>query len=257
MSRSTVVLLLVLCAAIAGLIVFQKMRTKQAVQIDGSPSSDTTTVAGKTPNPAAGNTTTTPGTPRIRPLNGENRTAVAIPSITERSNDNVSRTTIAAANPATVGRAPLPIQPIVEPLDDLTPKPLPVMEKEYFTATNRDVRLDLMMDIADTSNAEAVKTLTRLFEVETDTDLKVDLLDSLLGIEGFKEEKLIMLTLGARQGLPNEVRQSAIDGLIDLDDRRAIPVLNGLLNDPDEEIREGAKDALEMLQSQPAVQLKQ
>jgi len=35
-----------------------------------------------------------------------------------------------------------------------------------------------------------------------------------------------------------------------------IPVLNGLLNDPDEEIREGAKDALEMLQSQPAVKLK-
>ena len=148
------------------------------------------------------------------------------------------------------------MQPVPDPLEDPAPKPLPVMEKEYFTSTNRDVRLDLMMDIADASSAESVKTLTRLFEAETDTDLKVDLLDSLLGIEGFKEEKLIMLTLGARQGLPNEVRQSAIDGLIDLDDRRVIPVLNGLLNDPEEEIREAAKDALEMIQSQPAVQLK-
>ena len=64
-----------------------------------------------------------------------------------------------------------------------------------------------------------------------------------------------MLTMGARQGLPNEVRQSAIDGLIDLDDQRVIPVLNGLLNDPDEEIREGAKDALEMIQSQPVIKL--
>jgi hypothetical protein len=35
---------------------------------------------------------------------------------------------------------------------------------------------------------------------------------------------------------------------------RVIPVLNGLLYDPDEEIREGAKDALKMLQSQPALQ---
>ena len=256
MSRNTVILLVALCAAIAGLIVLQKMRTKQVVQIDGAPAGETSVVPGKTPGSAPGNVATTPGTPRIRPLNGESRTAVVIPSNTQLSNATVSRTTIAAANPATAGRPPLPVQPVVEPLDDLTPKPLPVMEKEYFTATNRDVRLDLMMDIADTSSAEAVKALTRLFEAETDADLKVDLLDSLLGIEGFKEEKLIMLTLGARQGLPSEVRQSAIDGLIDLDDRRAIPVLNGLLNDPDEEIREGAKDALEMLQSQPAVQLK-
>jgi len=135
-------------------------------------------------------------------------------------------------------------------------KPLPVLEKDYTATTNRDQRLDIMMDIAETPGAEAVKVLTRLFEAESDLDLKVDLLDSLLGIEGFKDEKLIMLTLGARQALPSEVRQSAIDGLIDLDDQRVIPILNGLLNDPDAEIREAAKDAIEMLQSQPAVQLK-
>jgi HEAT repeat protein len=113
-----------------------------------------------------------------------------------------------------------------------------------------------MMDIADAPGPDAVRALTRLFQVETDPDLKVDLLDSLLGIEGLVEEKLKMLTLGAEKGLPTEVRQSAIDGLIDLDDPRVIPVLNGLLNDPDEEVREGAKDALEMLQAKPAVKLK-
>ena len=249
MSRNTVVLLVVLCAAIAGLIVFQNMRSKPASQ---NTSSSPREIAATAPNNGA----VPPPTTRMRPLNGEPRTTVALPSNAQSSNDNISRTTIAAANPATAGRPPLPVQPVPDPLEDPAPKPLPVMEKEYFTATNRDVRLDLMMDIADASSAESVKTLTRLFEAEMDTDLKVDLLDSLLGIEGFKEEKLIMLTLGARQGLPNEVRQSAIDGLIDLDDRRVIPVLNGLLNDPEEEIREAAKDALEMIQSQPAVQLK-
>lgn len=135
-------------------------------------------------------------------------------------------------------------------------KPLPVLEKDYATATNRDVRLDIMMDIAEMPGPESVKALTRLFEAETDTDLKVDLLDSLLGIEGFKEEKLVMLRMGAQQGLATEIRQSAIDGLIDLDDQRVIPVLNGMFTDPDEEIREGAKDALEMIQSLPAVQTK-
>lgn len=134
---------------------------------------------------------------------------------------------------------------------DLEVKPLPVLEKNYLATTNHDDRLDAMMDIADQSSADAVKTLTRLFEAETDPDLKVDLIDSLLGIDGFKEEKLMMLTLASRQGLPKEVRQSAIDGLIDLDDQRTVPILNGLLNDPSEEIREAAQDALEMISAEP------
>lgn len=135
-------------------------------------------------------------------------------------------------------------------------KPLPVLEKNYTATTNHDERLDVMMDIADAPGPESIQALSRLFDLETDADLKVDLLDSLLGIEGFAEEKLKMLTKGTQKGLPSDVRQSAIDGLIDLEDQRVIPVLNGLLNDPDEEIRESAKDALEMLQSQPAVKLK-
>jgi HEAT repeat protein len=70
------------------------------------------------------------------------------------------------------------------------------------------------------------------------------------------EETLAMLKLGTEKGLPTEVRQSAIDGLIDLEDQRVIPILNGLLNDPDEDIRDGAKDALEMLQTTPKTVLK-
>ena len=173
----------------------------------------------------------------------------------------VGRTAVAAANPpgtTAVPRAGVQLPPINLANTNELPivKPLPALEKDYASATNRDTRLDIMMDIAETPGADAVRALTRLFEIETDTDLKIDLLDSLLGIDGFKEDKLIMLTLGARQGLSSEIRQSAIDGLIDLDDARVIPVLNGLLNDPDEEIREGAQDALEMIQSaqaQPAV----
>jgi HEAT repeat protein len=132
---------------------------------------------------------------------------------------------------------------------------LPVLIQNYATSTNRDDRLDIMMDIADLPGPDSIRALSTLFDAETDNDLKVDLLDSLLGIEGFVDEKLKMLTKGTAKNLSSEVRQSAIDGLIDLDDQRVIPVLNGLLNDPDEEIRESAKDALEMLQSQPAVKI--
>ena len=140
-----------------------------------------------------------------------------------------------------------------EPDPDAAPKPLPVLEKNYLATTNQEERLDILMDIADTPSAESIKTLARLFSVESDPELKIDLLDSLLAIDGFKEEKLDMLKLGVRPGLPIEVRQSAIDGLIDLDDPRVIAVFNGLLNDPEEDVREAAKDALEMLQPETPV----
>ena len=245
MSRNTVILLVVLCAGVAGLIVFSKMRSAQ--QSPGVQQTARDAVA----SPAPANSERPNNAPVVSGRATQPAPAPA-PTITMISTGAPQMTTLPRAVPGgtslpALAHVPGTTTQIENPVPDL--KPLPVLEKEYATATNRDVRLDLMMDIAETPGPESIKTLTRLFEAETDTDLKVDLLDSLLGIEGFKEEKLIMLTMGARQGLPVEVRQSAIDGLIDLDDQRVIPVLNGLLNDPDPEIREGAKDALEMLQT--------
>lgn len=252
MSRITVIVLVVLCIGVGVLI---SVRTRQSGP--SSPASSSTD-----PKPVArGNNAATP--PETRPANPVATTPVPTvdPAAPPIGQPGVGRTTVAARgtpgapihpSPATNGITKfLPINRAnTNELPDI--KPLPVLEKDYATATNRDTRLDIMMDIAETPSADAVRALTRLFEIETDGDLKVDLLDSLLGIEGFKEEKLIMLTMGARQGLPQEVRQSAIDGLIDLEDPRVVPVLNGLLNDPDPEIREGAQDALEMIQSAQA-----
>lgn len=236
--------------------------------------------ASTTNPPQTSQTTDTPGTSRSGQPGGTSadpapgtpggNSAVVTPTVNPtptqatqagNANSGVGRNGVAAPGTQVTGTprvAALPPINLADTNELPVVKPLPTLEKDYASATNRDTRLDIMMDIADNPSAESVRTLTRLFEVETDTDLKVDLLDSLLGIDGFKEEKLIMLTLGSRQGLPSEVRQSAIDGLIDLDDQRVIPVLNGLLNDPDAEIREGAQDALEMIQaaqSQPAVKL--
>ena len=244
MSRNLVILLMVMCAAVAGMIVFSKMRLRPGQQAAVNVPTDTTPAA----TPAV-----THNPPPVQPP--VVHTPVAVPSNVQIP---VVKPLVPQIQTGTVARATTIPVPVItnESLSALETKPLPVLEKEYVTTTNRDTRLDLMMDIADAPGPEAVRALTRLFQIETDPDLKVDLLDSLLGIEGQVEEKLKMLTLGAEKGLPTDVRQSAIDGLIDLDDPRVIPVLNGLLNDPDEEVREGAKDALEMLQSKPAVKLK-
>jgi hypothetical protein len=240
MSRNLVILLVVLSAGIAGLIVFSKLRSPTDSRLASNQ-------PGEAPVP-----TVPPRAPSGGPAGKTPVAQTNQPTVTGR---------VATIPPLPPGTTPLlQLAPAIPTATNDEPaletKPLPVLEKEYTTTTNRDTRLDLMMDIAETPSADAVKALTRLFEVETDPDLKVDLIDSLLGIEGFKDEKLIMLTMGARQGLPSDVRQSAIDGLIDLDDQRVIPVLNGLLNDPDEEIRESAKDAIEMLQSEPPVLIK-
>ena len=249
MSRNTVILLVVLCAGIAGLIIFSKMRSSQGTTPLQPVAREST---APTESGSVGRSAVASPFKATKPVPPANPAPVATSIPTSApAMASIPHATPGSSNAPALVRAPVTNA-------DVEVKPLPVLEKEYAATTNRDERLDLMMDIAEVSSPESVKALTRLFEVETDPDLKVDLLDSLLGIEGFNDEKLIMLTMGARQGLPSDVRQSAIDGLIDLDDQRVIPILNGLLNDPDAEIREAAKDALELVQSQaqPTVILK-
>ena len=240
MSRNLVILLVVLCAGVAGLIIYSKVRPT------GGSHADTTTVVDAAPAP----------TPPPPPGGNGSTPVVHTPQVSVAPVTPAVSVTPPVPQVKTVPLAGSPLTPVLTNEMELPAKPLAVLEKEYAATTNRDERLDLMMDISDLPGPEAVRALTRLFQIETDNDLKVDLLDSLLGIEGQIEEKHKLLTLGTAKGLTGEVRQSAIDGLIDLDDPRVIPVLNSLLNDPDEEIRESAKDALEMLQTQPAVKLK-
>ena len=248
MSRNLLIVLVVLCAGIAGLIMFSGNKSGTTLHpIVTTPSPDATAgTPGTAVNPAP--------TP-VAPVPGNNGTTL--------TPGNTGRPTVVAPAPAVLqtgllARTMPPGAPIpaVNPLDMPDTKPLPVLEKDYLANTNREDRLDLMMDITDWPGPETVKVLTRLFQAETDAELRVDLLDSLLSIDGSVDEKLAMLALGAAKGQPTEVRQSAIDGLIDLEDQRVIPILNGLLNDPDEEIREGAKDALEMLQTPTPTTLK-
>jgi HEAT repeat protein len=44
-----------------------------------------------------------------------------------------------------------------------------------------------------------------------------------------------------------EVREAAIEALTDVDAKVALPVLKALTTDPNEEIRDAAKDAIELL----------
>ena len=219
MSRNLLIVLVVLCAGIAGLIIFSGTKST-TVQPVTAP--DTTAVT-PAPTPTPG-TAVTPAPTPVTPVAG-NSTAVTpgTPTVVTPGATAVLQTGMVAKLHSGT------LVPIPNPLDMPETKPLPELEKNYLATTNREDRLDLMMDITDWPGPETVKALTRLFQAETDPELRVDLLDSLLSIEGSVEEKLAMLKLGTEKGLPTEVRQSAIDGLIDLEDlavaaREDVPV---------------------------------
>jgi hypothetical protein len=121
------------------------------------------------------------------------------------------------------------------------------LEKEYLAATELTDKIRAIYDITDPGTPQALDALTRLFRVETDPELKRQLIDALPDIEGEQDRKLAMLTTAILPTQPAEVRQAAIDSMVLLEDRRAISILQSLLNDPVEDIRDDAKDAIEQL----------
>lgn len=126
------------------------------------------------------------------------------------------------------------------------------LETAYITNPEFSARVETIYKLTDAGTPEAITSLGRLFHMEKDPDLKTEILDSLFDVDGQDERKAALLSAGAGADQPKEVRMSAIDGLEDVDAKYALPILQALTSDPDEEIRDAAKDAIEMLQAEPS-----
>jgi hypothetical protein len=111
------------------------------------------------------------------------------------------------------------------------------LKGQFGKATTFDDRFDLALQIGAVGTAEAVATLEQLFREERDKDLRVELINALMGMTGCKDERLRFLQAGLLPDQPLEVREAAMDGLVDLQDARALPLLAGLLNDPNPKIQ--------------------
>jgi hypothetical protein len=122
------------------------------------------------------------------------------------------------------------------------------LEAAYRNTTDDSTKFEIIDQLTDMDNLAALQALDRLFQGEKDVDMKVEILESIQMFDGNNPYKLQLLSLAARQGQPKEIRSAAIDGMLDLDDKSVIPVLQTLRNDPDPDIREEAKDALEFYQ---------
>jgi hypothetical protein len=126
-----------------------------------------------------------------------------------------------------------------------SPQKIPALEKAYSETADAKQRRAIAYKLADIGNVGSVQALGRLFQKETDPDLKDDLLSALWVIDGSDKEKVAVYALAVRSNQPDEVRKEAIDGLSDIEDAAALPVLQALLTDPSQEIRDAAQEAID------------
>ena len=121
-------------------------------------------------------------------------------------------------------------------------------EADEETRTNIVANLAELVD-KGADKGDVAKALTSMFGMEKSTNIKVAILDELAALDPPSLLEQVMSALLPDQ--PPEVRDEAVSILQDLGDKRAIPALQTLLNDPDEDLREEAQEAIKSLNSPP------
>jgi hypothetical protein len=119
------------------------------------------------------------------------------------------------------------------------------LERKYLATTDPDARKEIVDRLRDLDNAEAVQVLGRLFQGTTDPETKVSLLGTLDEMDT-EAGKLPILARAISSEQPQEVRAAAIESLTAIDQPAALHLLEGLTNDPDPQISEAAKGALQI-----------
>jgi hypothetical protein len=122
-------------------------------------------------------------------------------------------------------------------------------ETDYQNTPDFQKRVVIIYNLSSVDSPDTIDTIGRLFLGEKDKELKIELVNSLLDIDGQNDKKLAILSTAIRGDQPKDVRLEGIDGMGDTEDKRAIQMLQALLTDPDEDIREGAQDTIDQLQT--------
>jgi HEAT repeat protein len=122
----------------------------------------------------------------------------------------------------------------------------------HATASKID-RSTMASDIAKLADVGVPKpqiasALGYLFRDENSVEVKSDILNELGDLEEPSAYDQIVQGLDQRQ--PDEVRVAAIEALDSLGDKRALPILQPLLTDRDEDVRDAAQSATDSLKDQ-------
>jgi hypothetical protein len=123
------------------------------------------------------------------------------------------------------------------------------LESDYQNTTDFQKHVVIIYSLSSNDSTDTIDAINRLFLSEGDQELRIEMINSLTDIEGQNDKKLAILSGALRADQPKELRLAAIDGMGDVEDSRAIQVLQGYVNDPDEDVRDSAHDTIEQLQS--------
>lgn len=119
------------------------------------------------------------------------------------------------------------------------------LNERYYASSDAATKVELIGEVANLENGEAVNGLSHLFQSERDTELKLALLAAVMVREESAAKQLTVYAGGLWPLQPQSVRLMAIEGLAVLRTPEAIAMLRGLQFDADGEIRAAAADALE------------
>jgi HEAT repeat protein len=133
--------------------------------------------------------------------------------------------------------------------DEDLPEEVNQLEAAYNNTRDFIKRAAIIDKLSSGESPNVIDTITRMFLNERDPMLKGELIESLSGIDGENDKKLLILQGAVRDDQPEAVRLKAIEGLADTEDTRVMQVLQGLLKDSDKVIRSAARDAIEQLRT--------
>lgn len=137
---------------------------------------------------------------------------------------------------------------------DVEPETPAQVEQAYKAHPEFSDRVQYIYQLSDMGTAEALAALGRIFHVEKDDELKVEVLNSLFSIDGLDDKKAVLASVGVSAHLAKDVRLAAIDALADIAAEHSLPILKTLVSDPDEDVRDSAKDTIEQIQTASALQ---
>lgn len=112
----------------------------------------------------------------------------------------------------------------------------------------------MVSELWDLATPEAVEILRQQFFIEPDTNVKADIVAGLIDQQKpeTRELRFGILSHALSPTQPAEVRVVAVSTLVEFEDVRAVALLQNLLQDTNEEVREAALEAIEMRREKDA-----
>lgn len=149
---------------------------------------------------------------------------------------------------------PLPDPPLPPPLtipasrvgDEVKADPATLAQRFRSAAESED-RSVIVGELWALDTPAAVETIRQLFLSEKEQDVKVDMVTGLTESESprTRESRLALIASALAPNQPKDVREVAAQVLVEIEDPRVINLLQQYSQDPDPEIREAMRDALE------------